>query len=128
MDIVLRLSTDIDPIEEAQFQKIMKIIINLINNNNKEKNFENLIEKILTRLKNAEFERQWRDITFCLTQFTYNEASLNKILDNFDIFKEKFKDLTVMKNMMEIATGGNYRQAKPAMKVSWKTERPLTVF
>ncbi|KAL1465177.1 hypothetical protein WDU94_004767 [Cyamophila willieti] len=37
MDIVLRLSTDIDPIEEAHFQTIMRIIINLINANNKEK-------------------------------------------------------------------------------------------
>uniref|UniRef100_A0A8D8QD33 Condensin complex subunit 1 n=2 Tax=Cacopsylla melanoneura TaxID=428564 RepID=A0A8D8QD33_9HEMI len=116
MDIVLRLSTDIDPIEEAHFQTILRIIINLINANNKEKNFENLVEKILTRLKNSEFERQWRDITFCLTQFNYNEASLNKILDNFDIFKEKFRDPLVMKNMMDIATGGNYRLAKPAMK------------
>ncbi|KAI5712270.1 hypothetical protein M8J75_007065 [Diaphorina citri] len=116
MDIVLRLSTDIDPIEEAHFQTIMRIIINLINANNKEKNFENLVEKILTRLKNSEYERQWRDITFCLTQFNYNEASLNKLLDNFDIFKEKFREPSVMKNMMEIATGGNYRQAKPAIK------------
>ena len=54
--------------EEENFRTIMKYIIGLIE---KDKLLESLVEKLCLRFRATRTERQWRDISYCLSLFPY---------------------------------------------------------
>ena len=67
-DIVSRLSDSEVGIEEEAFRSVMRYIIGLIE---KDKLQESLIEKLCHRFRSTKTERQWRDIAYCLSLFSY---------------------------------------------------------
>ena len=67
-DIVSRLSDSEKGVEEENFRTIMKYIIGLIE---KDKHLESLVEKLCLRFRATRTERQWRDISYCLSLFPY---------------------------------------------------------
>ena len=68
--------------EEENFRTIMKYIIGLIE---KDKLLESLVEKLCLRFRATRTERQWRDISYCLSLFPYRYISsltaLSKIIN-----------------------------------------------
>ncbi|VVC91230.1 unnamed protein product [Leptidea sinapis] len=50
----------------------------------------------LNRFKLSTEERQWRDLAYCLSLFTYNERSLKKLIENIDCYKDKLHCKGVM--------------------------------
>ena len=62
--------------EEDNFRTIMKYIIGLIE---KDKLLESLVEKLCLRFRATRTERQWRDISYCLSLFPYRYVSYNQI-------------------------------------------------
>ncbi|KAG7308584.1 hypothetical protein JYU34_005802 [Plutella xylostella] len=85
-DIISRLSDPELNVPEEQYRVIMKYITSLIQ---KDRQMEALIEKLCQRFKLSTEERQWRDLAFCLSLFSYNERSLKKLMENMDCYKDK---------------------------------------
>lgn len=60
---------------------------------------EALVEKLCQRFKLSTDERQWRDLAYCLSLFTYNERSLRKLIENMDCYKDKLHCPGVMESL-----------------------------
>nr|XP_018906825.1 PREDICTED: condensin complex subunit 1 [Bemisia tabaci] len=100
-DIISRLSNPDQGVTEENFQIILRFLMELIN---KEKQVESLVEKLCHRFRGSNSERQWRDLSFCLTLMPINERSLFKLIDNFSCFADKLTYPPVHKNF-EIVIG-----------------------
>ncbi|KAM3965310.1 LOW QUALITY PROTEIN: CAP-D2 condensin subunit [Aphomia sociella] len=85
-DIISRLSDPELNVPEEQYRIIMKYITSLIQ---KDRQMEALVEKLCQRFKLSTEERQWRDLAYCLSLFSYNERSLRKLIENLDCYKDK---------------------------------------
>ncbi|CAG5045986.1 unnamed protein product [Parnassius apollo] len=94
-DIISRLSDPELNVPEEQYRVIMKYITSLIQ---KDRQMEALVEKLCQRFKLSTEERQWRDLAFCLSLFTYNERSLKKLIENLDCYKDKLHCSSVMES------------------------------
>ncbi|XP_041979306.1 condensin complex subunit 1 [Aricia agestis] len=92
-DIISRLSDPELAVPEERYRLIMKYITSLIQ---KDRQMEALVEKLCQRFKLATEERQWRDLAYCLSLFTYNERSLRKLIENLDAYKDKLHCKGVM--------------------------------
>ncbi|XP_038209881.1 condensin complex subunit 1-like [Zerene cesonia] len=92
-DIISRLSDPELNVPEEQYRIIMKFITSLIQ---KDRQMEALVEKLCQRFKLSTEERQWRDLAYCLSLFTYNERSLKKLIENLDCYKDKLHCKGVM--------------------------------
>ncbi|KAH9629496.1 hypothetical protein HF086_015826 [Spodoptera exigua] len=92
-DIISRLSDPELNVPEEHYRSIMKYITSLIQ---KDRQMEALIEKLCQRFKLSTEERQWRDLAYCLSLFTYNERSLRKLIENLDCYKDKLHCAGVM--------------------------------
>ncbi|XP_022814014.1 condensin complex subunit 1 [Spodoptera litura] len=92
-DIISRLSDPELNVPEEHYRSIMKYITSLIQ---KDRQMEALIEKLCQRFKLSTEERQWRDLAYCLSLFTYNERSLRKLIENLDCYKDKLHCTGVM--------------------------------
>ena len=62
-------------------------------------------------------ERQWRDLTFCLSLLSYNERSIRKLQENFSCFADKLSEEFVYSCFVTIVAGAR-KFAKPEAKVS----------
>ena len=112
-DIISRLGDPNLHLEEGKYQIIMRFIIGLIN---KDRQIENLVDKLCYRFKITEQERQWRDIAFCLSLLSYTEKTIKKLLENIPLFKDKVQVQEVYDFFRNIITG-TLKQAKPELKV-----------
>lgn len=112
-DIISRLGDPNLHLEEGKYQIIMKHIIGLIN---KDRQIENLVDKLCYRFKITEQERQWRDIAFCLSLLSYTEKTIKKLTENIQFFKDKVQVQDVYDYFRQIITN-TLKLAKPEVKV-----------
>merc|ERR1719300_2352697 len=98
-DIVSRLSDPEKGVEEEPFRTIMKYIFGLIE---KDKLLESLVEKLCLRFRATRTERQWRDISFCLSLFPYSDRCLKKLSENFACWSDKLHEDNVYDNIITI--------------------------
>ncbi|XP_031954600.1 condensin complex subunit 1 isoform X1 [Corvus moneduloides] len=91
-DIISHLSDPNSGIEEESFHTIMRHLFSYIT---KEKQTESLVEKLCQRFRTARTERQYRDLSHCLTLLPVSERGLHKLQDNYDCFADKLQDPTV---------------------------------
>ena len=120
-DIVSRLSDSEVGIEEEAFRSVMRYIIGLIE---KDKLQESLIEKLCHRFRSTNTERQWRDIAYCLSLFSYrysepkiltdlslthfnsySDRSLKKLSDNIGCWADKLHSDSVYTSISVILAG-----------------------
>merc|ERR1719219_1945815 len=101
-DIVSRLSDSEVGIEEEAFRSVMRYIIGLIE---KDKLQESLVEKLCHRFRATNTERQWRDIAYCLSLFSYSDRSLTKLADNFGCWADKLHSDSVYTSVAVILAG-----------------------
>lgn len=78
---------------------------------------EALIEKLCQRFKLSTEERQWRDLAYCLSLFTYNERSLRKLIENLDCYKDKLHCAGVMDSFNTLMNNTS-KMARNEIKVS----------
>ncbi|XP_041377786.1 condensin complex subunit 1-like [Gigantopelta aegis] len=88
-DIISRLSDPDVGVDEESFQTIMGFLFSFIQ---KDKQCESLVEKLCHRFRATRIERQWRDLSYCLSMLSYNEKSLRKLQENFACFSDKLHD------------------------------------
>ncbi|KAK7496786.1 hypothetical protein BaRGS_00011995 [Batillaria attramentaria] len=113
-DAISRLSDPEIGVEEEHFQTIMRYLFSFIQ---KDKLCESLVEKLCHRYRATRNERQWRDLSFCLSLLSYNEKSLRKLQENFTCFADKLVDETVYACFTSIISKSRGGFAKPEAKV-----------
>lgn len=112
-DIISRLSDPKLLLEEGKYQIIMKYIMGLIS---KDRQIEQLVEKLCYRFKVTEQERQWRDIAYCLSLLSYTEKTIKKLIEHIVLFKDKVQVQEVYDFFRTIISNTS-KLAKPELKV-----------
>lgn len=88
-DMISRLSDPDIGIDEDHFRTIMKYLFSFIQ---KDKHCESLVEKLCHRYRATRVDRQWRDLSYCLSMLSYSEKSIAKLHENFMCFADKLAD------------------------------------
>lgn len=101
-DIISHLSIGAHAVDEETFARTMRFIFTFID---KEKQAENVVEKLCQRFRLTSEERQWRDIAFCLSLLPYkSDRSMKKLIEGLPFYQDKLHDSTVFKRFTEILT------------------------
>ncbi|KAH8386028.1 hypothetical protein KR200_008218 [Drosophila serrata] len=111
-DIISRLGDINLNLDEDKYRTTMSYILGLIQ---KDRQIETLVEKLCLRFPVTRVERQWRDIAYCLSLLSYNERSVNKLIDNLQHFKDKVQVDEVYQSFKLIISNTN-KLAKPELK------------
>jgi len=78
-----------------------------------EKQTENVVEKLCLRFRNADSERQWRDIAFCLSLLPFSsDKSLKKLAEGLHYYQDKLHEETLFKSLMDIISKVNSKKQK----------------
>ncbi|ORX43125.1 condensin complex subunit 1 [Piromyces finnis] len=113
-DIISNLSSKTSGVSEEEFKNIMKYLFSFID---KDRQTENIIEKLCGRFKNTVNERQWRDISYCLSLLSYkSEKTIKKLFDQLKSYQDKLYEPTVHKCFLDIITKSK-KQAKNDAKI-----------
>ncbi|XP_042451953.1 condensin complex subunit 1-like isoform X1 [Zingiber officinale] len=96
-DILSSLSNQ--NISEDAFNNIMQFLINSIK---KDKQMEALVEKLCNRFSGATDNRQWKHIAYCLSQLTFSEKGLKKLIESFKAYEHALCDESVMDHFRSI--------------------------
>ena len=97
-------------VSEAVFQNTMRFIFGFIS---KERQAENIVEKLCQRFKLADEPRQWRDIAYCLSLLPFrSEKSMRILVQDLPHYKDKLHDKGVYERFQEIL--GKAKLAKKA--------------
>ncbi|KAF5379043.1 hypothetical protein D9615_006036 [Tricholomella constricta] len=112
-DVISHLSTGEHAVEEEVFQSTLKYIFTFIE---KEKQAENIVEKLCQRFRLSEEPRQWRDIAFCLSLLPFkSERSVKKLIEGLQFYRDKLHEEQVFERFQEILAKANsceYVQAR----------------
>ncbi|KAI8389378.1 condensin complex subunit 1 [Blakeslea trispora] len=117
-DIISNLtSTQPTHLEEEAFRKIMKFIFSF-DFTEKEKQAENIVDKLCQRFLTAQDERNWRDIAYCLSLLPFKtEKPFKKLLENWPTFQDKIHEESVHKSFVEIVQKGRlHKNQRPELK------------
>ncbi|XP_075620114.1 condensin complex subunit 1 isoform X1 [Balearica regulorum gibbericeps] len=112
-DIISRLSDPNCGVEEESFHIIMRHLFSYIT---KDKQTESLVEKLCQRFRTARTERQYRDLSYCLTLLPISERGLHKLQDNFDCFADKLQDPAVYSCFQTVLARFRRAGGKPETK------------
>ncbi|KAM6098806.1 condensin complex subunit 1 isoform 1-T1 [Theristicus caerulescens] len=123
-DIISRLSDPACGVEEESFRTIMRQLFPYIT---KDKQTESLVEKLCQRFRTARTERQYRDLSHCLTLLPLSERGLHKLQDNFDCFADKLQDPAVYSCFQTVLARFRRAASKPETKaLAEELERKLS--
>ncbi|XP_055296680.1 condensin complex subunit 1-like [Sitodiplosis mosellana] len=112
-DIVSRLSSNDSAMLEDKFRVVMKYLFELIH---KDRPAENLVEKLCSRYRNTNTERQWRDISFCLSLLSPTEKTMKRLIDNLPNYKDKMQYDEIYDCFKTIISNANKQIMKPGLK------------
>lgn len=99
-DIISHLSSGEHAVDEATFTHTMRFIFTFID---KERQAENIIEKLCQRFRLTTEERQWRDIAFCLSLLSYrSERSIRKLIEGLPLYQDKLYVPEIYQRFSEI--------------------------
>ncbi|KIP06713.1 hypothetical protein PHLGIDRAFT_106688 [Phlebiopsis gigantea 11061_1 CR5-6] len=99
-DVISHLSVGAHAVDEEAFQSTMKYIFKFIE---KEKQAENIVEKLCQRFRLSEEPRQWRDIAFCLSLLPFkSERSVKKLVEGLQYYRDKLHEEEVFARFQEI--------------------------
>ncbi|KZT37014.1 hypothetical protein SISSUDRAFT_988305 [Sistotremastrum suecicum HHB10207 ss-3] len=99
-DVISHLSVGEHAVDEEVFQSTMKYIFGFIE---KEKQAENIVEKLCQRFRLVDDPRQWRDIAFCLSLLPFkSERSVKKLIDGLPFYQDKLHEEAVYSRFNEI--------------------------
>lgn len=110
-DILSRLCNQ--HLKEETFHSIMQFLIGSIK---KDKQMEALVDKLCNRFAGVNDVRQWQYISYCLSQLTFTEKGLKKLIDNFKMFEHALSEDSVMNHFRTVIAKCK-KFAKPDLKV-----------
>ncbi|XP_062188316.1 condensin-1 complex subunit CAP-D2-like isoform X2 [Phragmites australis] len=100
-------------LKEETFCNIMQFLISSIK---KDKQMESLVDKLCNRFAGVNDVRQWEYISYCLSQLTFTEKGLKKLIDNFKMFEHALSEDSVMNHFRSVISKCK-KFAKPELKV-----------
>ncbi|KAI7859019.1 armadillo-type protein [Circinella umbellata] len=101
-DIISNLTSCEPKVDEEIFRRIMRFVFSF-EFAEKEKQAENVVDKLCQRFTNTEDERIWRDIAFCLSLLPFkSERSVRKLLEGLPSYQDKLHIESVHKSFQEI--------------------------
>ncbi|KAL6657434.1 hypothetical protein ACP70R_005214 [Stipagrostis hirtigluma subsp. patula] len=100
-------------LREETFCNIMQFLISSIK---KDKQMEALVDKLCNRFAGVNDVRQWEYISYCLSQLTFTEKGLKKLIDNFKMFEHALSEDSVMNHFRSVISKCK-KFAKPELKV-----------
>ncbi|XP_015695348.1 condensin complex subunit 1 isoform X1 [Oryza brachyantha] len=100
-------------LKDETFCNIMQFLISSIK---KDKQMEALVDKLCNRFAGVNDVRQWEYISYCLSQLTFTEKGLKKLVDNFKIFEHALSEDSVMNHFRSVIAKCK-KFAKPDLKV-----------
>lgn len=113
-DIISHLSTGEHAVDETTFMNTMRFIFTFID---KERQAENVIEKLCQRFRLTTEERSWRDIAYCLSLLPYrSERSIKKLVDALPFYQDKLYVPEVHQRFTEILTKMHQGKVSAAAK------------
>ncbi|XP_011702254.1 PREDICTED: condensin complex subunit 1 isoform X2 [Wasmannia auropunctata] len=98
-DILSRLADPQLNLEEKHFQETIRYILGLMQ---KEKQIDTIIDKICARFKLAGAERQWRDLSYCLSLLQFSGKSIRRLIESLPLLKEKIHYKPVLMALQSI--------------------------
>ncbi|CAO1629165.1 unnamed protein product [Parajaminaea phylloscopi] len=99
-DIISHLSIGKHAVDEETFERTLKFIFTFVD---KEKQAENVVEKLCQRFRLTSAERQWRDIAYCLSLLPYkSERSVKKLIEGLPCYQDKLYDEVIYRRFVEI--------------------------
>ena len=111
-DILSHLSAS-SSVSEDDFRSIMRFIFDFIR---KERQMENLIEKLCSRFRQSDETRHARDLSFCLSLVSFSgERALKKLIEALPAYQDKLVDESVLSSFVEIVTRSR-KFCKPEIK------------
>ncbi|PVU90333.1 hypothetical protein BB561_004921 [Smittium simulii] len=102
-DIISTLSfgANKDPIEQSKFDKIVKFLFQFI----KDKQVDNIVEKLCLRFRSVLIPRQALDLSFCLSLLPYkSDKSIYKLISLMPVYSQFLIETNVYKLFSEIVT------------------------
>ncbi|XP_022746480.1 condensin complex subunit 1 [Durio zibethinus] len=110
-DILGKLSTQ--DLQKGSFCNIMQFLIGSIK---KEKQMESLVEKLCNRFIGVTDVLQWEKISYCLSQLSFTEKGVKKLIESFKTYEHALSEDSVMDHFRNIINKGK-KFAKPELKV-----------
>ncbi|XP_058809169.1 condensin complex subunit 1 [Phymastichus coffea] len=98
-DILSCLSDSELKLSEKNFQEIIKYILGLLQ---KDRQVDSIIEKLCSRFKLATSERQWRDLSYCLSLLKFSAKGIKILTKDLPLLKEKIHNDDVQKALNSI--------------------------
>ncbi|EIW67908.1 hypothetical protein TREMEDRAFT_32861 [Tremella mesenterica DSM 1558] len=99
-DVISHLSIGNHAVDEETFERTMRFIFTFIE---KDKQAEAIVEKLCQRFRLATEERQWRDISYCLSLLPFkSERSMKKLIEGLPFYQDKLHEETVFRRFTEI--------------------------
>lgn len=99
-DVISHLSVGEHAVSEEVFQSTMRYIFTFIE---KERQAENIVEKLCQRFRLSDDPRQWRDIAFCLSLLPFkSERSVKKLTESIQFYRDKLHEPVVFERFQEI--------------------------
>lgn len=83
---ITRLSTEFTNLSKLEFENISKNLLTYIK---ADKQIETLLLKMCEKLNKSTNEIEWRNSAFCLTQLKITDKILVKLLEHYDLYKER---------------------------------------
>ncbi|XP_014212154.1 condensin complex subunit 1, partial [Copidosoma floridanum] len=111
-DILSCLSDSELQLAEKDFQEIIKYILGLLQ---KDRQVDSIIEKLCSRFKLATTERQWRDLSYCLSLLKFSVKGIRILINDLPLLKEKIHNEDVQKALNSIVETAKRR---PEAKVA----------
>ncbi|XP_016457670.2 condensin-1 complex subunit CAP-D2-like [Nicotiana tabacum] len=109
-DILGKLSSQ--NLKEESFCNIMQFLIGSIK---KDKQMEALVEKLCHRFSGVTDVRLCEYISYCLSQLSYTDKSMRKLIELFKMYEHSLSEDSVMDNFRTIISKGK-KFAKPELK------------
>ncbi|KAH7667151.1 Condensin subunit 1/Condensin-2 complex subunit D3 protein [Dioscorea alata] len=110
-DILGRLS-DQKNMKKDSFRNIMQFLINSIK---KDKQMEALVEKLCNRFSGVSDKTQWECIVYCLSQLTFTEKGMKKLMESFKTYEHVLLEDSVVDHFKNIISKSK-KFAKPELK------------
>ncbi|KAF8644919.1 hypothetical protein AX16_008201 [Volvariella volvacea WC 439] len=109
-DVISHLSVGDHAVDEETFQSTMKYIFQFID---KEKQAENIVEKLCQRFRLTEDPRQWRDIAYCLSLLPFkSDRSIKKLIEGLQYYRDKLHEAVVYERFTEILAKARLNKSK----------------
>ncbi|KAK9148479.1 hypothetical protein Scep_007236 [Stephania cephalantha] len=109
-DILGRLSNQ--NLMKEVFCNIMQFLISSIK---KDKQMEALVEKLCHRFSGVTDAKQWEYISYCLSQLSFTEKGMKRLMESFKIYQHVLCEDSVMENFKNIIGKGK-KFTKPELK------------